>query len=396
MAAEPPHDPSFVAPGSRPDSSTSPTSGQGTTARFAFVDGLRGLAALSIVVFHIWWYEPPPYPALADAHWSIDTLFLGTRGGVQILLVISGFVIAYTLRRTWFTPREAQSFIARRLVRLVPAYWVAIGFVILVDLLCRNVWNLPSPVDGPMTVMRTTAHMAFLQDVFDHDAIGAGMWTLCIEMQFYIVAILGWGLAQRLFPRPDRSEPRPVDWGLMVVFAPFAIASLLHWRSLDRTDPWVTHYLWMFFLGMSTWWTLDRTLPVSTYATVIALAVVDLALSNTSDWVNAEWRYWNAVALATTLAIFVAGRCNRLHVWLNWRPLQYLARISYSLYLIHFPICHLIISAGWKWCNESPTSLQACLILISAIPASLLAGELLHRFVEAPSAHWAAAMKRAA
>jgi peptidoglycan/LPS O-acetylase OafA/YrhL len=356
-------------------------------ARFAFVDGLRGLAALSIVVFHIWWYEPDPYPALEQAHWLFDVAFLGLRGGVQVLLVISGFVIAYTLRRVWFTPGEVWSFIGRRLVRLVPAYWVALGFVMLVEAACLGLWDLPSPNDGQLSILRTATHLAFLQDIFDQDALGAGMWTLCIEMQFYFTAILGWGLAQRLFPRPVAGEPRPVDWGLMALFSPLAITSLFHWRALESTDPWVTHYLWMFFLGMATWWTLDQTLPLAAFIVVVSIGGVDLVL-------NAEWRFWNAVALMTALAIFTAGHRGKLHVWLDWWPLQYLGRISYSLYLIHYPICHVILSAGWKWCGNPPTSLQASVILLSAIPASLLAGHMLHRFVEAPSAQWAARMKR--
>jgi len=386
--------PSSVVEGHLSAAPAAPPTGDGkTVARFAFVDGLRGLAALAIVIFHIWWYEPAPRMALRETHWIFDEAIKLARGGVQILLVVSGFVIAFTLRKTWFTPGEVCSFIGRRLVRLVPAYWFAIGVVIGVAALCQHC-ELPSPFDGKPSLLRAAAHMAFLQDIVGHESLGAGMWTLCIEMQFYLVAILGWGLAQRLFPRPVADQPQPSDWGLVAVFAPFAIASLLHWRSMDGTDPWVTHFIWMFFLGMSTWWTLDRTLPPAAYALVISIAVVDLMLCNTETWVNAEWRYWNGVALATTLAIFTAGWRQRLHVWLNWSPLQYLGRISYSLYLIHFPICHLVTAAGWKMCGNSPTPIQARMILLAAVPASLLAGHALYLLVEAPSARWAARMKR--
>ena len=47
--------------------------------RFAFVDGLRGLAALAIVVFHLWWYEPEPYPLLRSVHDLLHTALLRTR-----------------------------------------------------------------------------------------------------------------------------------------------------------------------------------------------------------------------------------------------------------------------------------------------------------------------------
>lgn len=127
--------------------------------RFAFVDGLRGLAALAIVVFHIWWYEPEPNFALESAHWVVDAAFLRVRGGVQVLLVISGFVIAYTLRKTWITPSEIFSFIGRRLIRLVPAYWVAIATVILVDAACRTLGGLSSPFEGKLSLVRVTAHL---------------------------------------------------------------------------------------------------------------------------------------------------------------------------------------------------------------------------------------------
>ncbi|WP_157605340.1 acyltransferase family protein [Schlesneria paludicola] len=355
-------------------------------ARFAFVDGLRGFAALAIVVFHIWWYEPDPQPALESAHWVIDATFLRVRGGVQVLLVISGFVIAYTLRRTWVTPAEVFSFIGRRLIRLVPTYWVAIASVILVDAICRNALGLSSPFEGEVTVSRVSAHMTFLQDVFGHDPLGAGMWTLCIEMQFYFVAVLGLGFAQRIMPRSSTNDPRPSAAGLMLVFAPVALISLFHWRSMESTDVWVTHFLWMFFLGMTTWWSLEKTLPRPVFAATVGVALVEL-------YFDAEWRYENTVALATALSIFVAGRRDKLGVWLNWPWLQHIGKISYSLYLIHFPVCHLLMATGWNWYGNDPTSVQAMMVMAAAFFASLVAGHLLYVLVESPSARWAAKTK---
>jgi len=362
-------------------------SGSKQASRFAFVDGLRGIAALGIVIFHIWWYEPQPKPAIETVHWTVEAAVMRTRGGVQILLVISGFVIAYTLRHVWFTRKEATLFLTRRLVRLVPAYWTAIALVLLVDALCTGLAGLSSPIEGESTLLRTLAHMVFLQDITGQDALSAGMWTLCIEMQFYVVAIIGWGLAQRLFTRPVASEPRPSGWALFSVFAPPALVSLFYWRLLDSTSVWVTHFFWMFFLGMVTWWALDRSLSSSTFAVVVAIAVAEL-------FFNVEWRKYNSVALGTAVAIYLAGRLDRLHIWLNWSPLQYLGRVSYSLYLIHFPVCHLVTAIGWKLCDNHPTPLQAVAILISAIPASLLAAHVLYRFVELPSARWSTNMKK--
>ena len=389
----------------RVTSPSNPAASNKPPARFAFVDGLRGFAALAIVIFHIWWYEPEPFPALESAPIMNDIL-LRIRGGVQILLVISGFVIAYTLRNLWVTPREIVSFVGRRLVRLVPAYWAAIAIVILADVACAKLWELPSPFEGRLSASRVFAHMTFLQDVFDHESLSAGMWTVCIEMQFYVVAVLGWGLAQRLVARPaneqsrssrgtdiprspllvrpDKESPRPSAAGLLLTFAPLALASLLLWHRQESTEPWVTHFLWFFFLGMMTWWTLDRTVSQCDFAATVAVVAGQLLF---------EWQTANAIALVAALLIFTAGRMDRLHVWLNWAWLQYLGKISYSLYLIHYSVSHLLVSLGWKWCGNSPTSAQAAGILFLAFAASIAAGHLLYLAVEAPSARWSARMK---
>ena len=387
-----------------------PETSRSVPSRFVFIDGLRGLAALSIVLFHLWWYEPnptsafsmvvhlpviqqlvswyepDPAAAISLANRGIEDVMLKIRGGVQVLLVISGFVIAYTLRNTWMNPREFLLFLGRRLVRLVPAYWTTLGVVILVDMVSQQIGGLPSPFEGGVSLARLSAHLTFLQDIFGHESFSAGIWTLCIEMQFYLVAVLGWLIAQRAFRRPQVNEPRPSARAIYVVFAPVAFISLFYWRGMDSTESLVIHFLWMFFLGMATWWTLDGTISLVAFGLIAGIATVELVLFEKNQ-------FENLVALSTALAILVAGRQQKLDQWLNWPWLQYLGRISYSLYLIHFPVCHLLTSAGWKFFSHSPTLTQAIVILSGSLVASLLAAHALYQLVESPSARWAARMK---
>lgn len=358
--------------------------------RFVFIDGLRGLAALGIVLYHTWRYEPAlttdplKYASNDFVPAAIDWVLLRTWIGVQFLLVVSGFVIAFTLRNTWVTPREALSFIGRRIVRLWPPYAVTILFVLLLHAACVSRWAFPSPFEESPTFTRVLVHLTFMQDALGYAPLSAAIWTICIEMQFYVVSVIGWGLAQRLVTRPNPSHPRPSANSLMLVFAPFALATLLVWSRQDSTEAWVIHFLSAFFLGMLTWWTLDRTVPTSMFFVTIAVVAGHLAV---------QWKSENALALAATLAIFLAGRTNHFHDWLNWRWLQYLGRISYSLYLIHYPVSHFVMWLCWRWCDHAPTPAQATLILFTSFTASLAAGHLLYVTVEAPSGRWSTWLK---
>ncbi len=354
-------------------------------ARFVMIDGLRGLAALGIAVYHIWRYEvaletePLTYVSAGFVPGFVDWILLRTWVGVQFLLVVSGFVIAFTLRNTWVTPREALSFVGRRVVRLWPPYAVTILVVLLLHAACVNWWGVPSPFEEPLTITRVLAHLAFLQDVLRETPLSAAIWTVCIEVQFYVVSVVGWGLAQRLLPRPDPKPPQPSGWGVLLVFAPLALTSLCFWNRQDITEPWVIHYMNSFFLGMVVWWALDRTVLPQVFGVTVAIYAVQFVF---------QWKLENALALTAALAIYVAGRTDHFHDWLNWRWLQYLGRISYSLYLIHYPVSHWLMWLGWRWCGGSPTPAQASLILFLCLVASIAAGHLLFVCVEAPSGRW--------
>jgi peptidoglycan/LPS O-acetylase OafA/YrhL len=102
------------------------------------------------------------------------------------------------------------------------------------------------------------------------------------------------------------------------------------------------------------------------------------------------------VAVVAGIAIYVLGLRGRLGTALDYRWLQYLGRISYSLYLIHFPVAHVVTTIGHEHmrANDSLNPWAAAACLVAALAACLAAAHLLYTFVEAPSVRFAARFKR--
>src|SRR5690348_8578775 len=79
---------------------------------------LRGAAATLVVVFHACWNLQ-----LGHAFTHITVPFFGN-GGVDLFFLISGFVIVWTTRKTWWHEGSWVRFLERRLTRILPIYWI--------------------------------------------------------------------------------------------------------------------------------------------------------------------------------------------------------------------------------------------------------------------------------
>ena len=106
-----------------------------STARFGFIDNLRGLAAIWVVLIHLvpWKSDAAQSVALGPICWLLAWPAEYGRQGVTIFFVISGFVIARSLRRGRVTPRFFGNFVLRRSIRLDPPYWVSIALMLAVQ-----------------------------------------------------------------------------------------------------------------------------------------------------------------------------------------------------------------------------------------------------------------------
>ncbi|HLJ10386.1 MAG TPA: acyltransferase [Planctomycetaceae bacterium] len=380
----------------------------GFAGRSTFIDALRGIAALGVACYHIDRYGPLPEAAGKFIPLSLQAVLDHGWIGVQVFFVISGFVIAYSVRSARVTPGYLANYALRRSIRLDPPYWSTIAFVLLLHAVLHLHLGFDSPLDVPtklepaLSWQLLASHLFYLQNILDYDNLSAGFWTLCIEVQFYLLYVVGQGIAQR-FPHRNRHTPADASpIGLIVVFAPLALLSLFVWnRGIDLWDRpfdnemWIIRFFCMFFLGASAWWALDGRIPrwlFWLYAAAFASRIL----------LQAQWSGWSddltiglSAALAAGLSTYAAGRLGRLGTWLDYGVLQYLGRISYSLYLIHFPMSHVVTTLGSQVLGENPGPALATLWLVLALVASLGAAHLLYRFVEAPSVRLAARLKRA-
>ncbi|MDT9295311.1 acyltransferase family protein [Arthrospira platensis] len=139
------------------------------------LDVLRGIAALSVVLFHY----TSQYSTLyghSDQVWFYWGL---GRHGVEFFFIVSGFVILITLERT----TSCLDFIIKRFSRLYPAYWVGIILTFTITAIAQ----LPElQVSFPEAVLNLT----MFQWLFNVPNVDKVYWTLRIEICFYIMMLL--------------------------------------------------------------------------------------------------------------------------------------------------------------------------------------------------------------
>jgi peptidoglycan/LPS O-acetylase OafA/YrhL len=317
--------------------------------RFSFIDALRGLAALSVVLFHA--VEGKHISVLPD--WLRVVIGHGDLG-VAVFFVLSGFVIAHSLRDDQMTFGGVGRFMLRRSIRLDPPYWIAIAIAIGFSLLASAVVKGRTPDE--YSLPQVVSHVFYLQDILGYTNINPVFWTLCYEIQFYAV------FALMLTTRSSK-----------LIVAAFVI-SLLWPLGIAPGIRGLFPNLWFgFLLGVGAYyaWTRTAALPWCLAYVGIILAV-------------AIWR-GNPFALAcgsTALLIIVVARAGQIGC-LNWRWLQFLGMISYSLYLIHNPITGATFRVGYMLTGRTPAT--ELLWWLGSIAASIVVAYALYMLVERPA-----------
>lgn len=307
--------------------------------RFTLVDGLRGIAALSVVLYHALGADHVANLAAIMPGW-LRTLILSGNLGVAIFFVLSGFVIAHSLRDEGLTARDAGHFMLKRSIRLDPPYWFAIAIACSIAA-AKGVADYSAP--------QIVAHFFYLQDLLGFKSISPVFWTLCLELQFYLV------FALLLMTRTR---------------AAIGIAAALSLPlSLYPIHEGLFTLLWYgFLLGAAAYRAERWFVPYAAALSAIGIYRHDAFV---------------LVCVATAVLLFTASMKGTLTVWLNWRWIQFLGTISYSLYLIHNPVTGATFRIGYALTSKTPAT-EAFWWAVSII-ASLVAAWLMWLAIEQPS-----------
>jgi peptidoglycan/LPS O-acetylase OafA/YrhL len=355
--------------------------------RSAAVDGIRGLAALSVLWFHVWLYrENRPQ---GDRTLLFDQIGFATHLGLICFFVLSGFLLYRTfVRAALGGPRaDVRSYAVRRAARIVPAYYAAIAGVLALYAL-TGVDNItPSASELPI-------FLAFGQN-YSMDTIMELIpvaWTLCVEAAFYVALPLVGLLALRIGARPRAQA------ALLIAI----VAGATLWNRLVIEQGWndviqksLPTFMGVFACGMlAALWIEQRSrsdAPAlgARATTLLAFAGAALVVGHAA-WMETPlsldgWRPTlrdlpAATGFALLIAAVAAGRGPVLS-GLAWRPLAATGLVSYGLYLWHLPILIAVRSAGLL---PEPFAPRLAVVL----GLSLLAAWASWSLIERPAIAW--------
>jgi peptidoglycan/LPS O-acetylase OafA/YrhL len=352
--------------------STLPAPEAAREPRMTLVDGLRGVAACAVLLFHFCMAARLPFEGadwMPDAvEWVLEHGWLG----VQLFFVLSGFVIAYSVRGRAVTPSFTGRFALRRAIRLDPPYWLILLLEVALLSLTGRAWD---GEHAAVDVGDVAAHFFYLQEFFGYPEMVGVFWTLCAEVQLYLAFILLLGLAQ-CCSRTSGERPQGRRMlAFVFAFVPLTVGSVLWLAHGGSAMPWALAYWYMFLLGALVWWTLDGFLPGGWLLALVAAIVGVVAF--------VRWEPMAVVALATAGVLWVAGRRGTLTTWLSARPIQYVGRISYSLYLVHLVVGDRILRGVLEAYGRTATTFAVGSAL--GLAGSFCVAHLLHVWIERPA-----------
>lgn len=147
--------------------------GSKPTTHIDSLDALRGLAALAVVAFHVYWLNGLQLPLLLRS-----TLAAEFGLGVQMFFILSAFCLCLRYAGQLRTREDVQSYYLRRFFRIAPLYYVMMAAWLLV-----YVYYL----DKPQTLAMVILNAAFVINFDPGNGIVWAGWTLGVEMAFYVI-----------------------------------------------------------------------------------------------------------------------------------------------------------------------------------------------------------------
>ncbi|MEM7702938.1 MAG: acyltransferase [Pseudomonadota bacterium] len=312
--------------------------------RLVEVDGLRGLAALGVAIFHLR-VALQGLPNPLSSVWGMDLILLKGWHLVDLFFVLSGFIFAHCYLRDGVLRAGVSlgEFASARISRLWPLHAAVLLFTAL---MLRD--------DASTTTYNVLMSLAFLH-VFlpDIEVLNPPVWSISVELICY-----------GLFAALAFQKNRLVFLSGSIVFAMTGLALTWSGETLH-----IGRGLLGFFLGTLVYRYRDPLGAISTPTLCLCLAPFLLLDGSMSSLLIETVLCWPA-------AIILAPRL----VWLRGRAFQWLGSRSYAIYIVHIPIYIFVGNLLYLLPDLSGT-----ITVVAGIGTALLVADILHRHIEVPA-----------
>ena len=294
----------------------------------------------------------------------IDFLLYYARLAVAVFFCVGGFLTGLKLSEpNFFAKHSVQKVIWQKYLRLVIPYLGAIALAIAASFVASRLMehhSISAMPDAPQLL----SHLFFLQNILGYESLSAGLWYVAIDFQLFAVCALLIFLIEKL--SPASWSYRSTRLITLIIFSALTIASVIFFNRHDIYDVWFIFFFATYGLGLLTAFLVRSQSHHVLILSVAAITIFSLYYQ--------DFRERLSVALITALILFSSYESNwsQSKLWNN--PLRKIGEMSYSIFLVHFPVS-LVVSGIWAqlypsdpWMNVFGMGLSALLSLLLALP----------------------------
>jgi peptidoglycan/LPS O-acetylase OafA/YrhL len=318
------------------------------SSRYQSLDLWRGVACLMLVMYHATFYAEHSWNSRDPSTWTVGGLAINLLGrmwiGVPIFFVVSGYCIAASSDASRRKTHSLRTYFARRFRRIYPPLWIACGISVILALaagtstfLYQGINQLPHLGEFSFGnwIGNLTATESWRSNVSGGEIayLMKNTWTLCYEEQFYaVVGLMLLVAGSRFFAAAG-----------VVTLVTLAARHLSRAADTSLQGFFCDGHWLLFAIGIFVYYRLHYgrerfkwTMPVA-MAVIVVYAAFDYRLT-TSPFDKHLDEYLFTAALFGLLLTGLYRIDGHLanHPWLQ--PLAWYGKMSYSVYLTHFPV----------------------------------------------------------
>jgi len=181
------------------------------------------------------------------------------------------------------------------------------------------------------TPVQLVAHVLLLHKVLGYESLTAGIWYVAIDLQLVALVALVYAIGARISSGHGAAIAR---FGLLGL----GLASAYVWNRVPRLDCFAIYFVASYVLGMAAAWVKHGKLSKPAFWAYVAATALALPV---------DFRARLVVVIVTAALLTLAQDRRRFLDLATPRPVRLLADMSYSIFLIHFPVC-LVLNAWWS------------------------------------------------